>query len=291
MSESLSRAVEGPRPGLVCHRGFGRGSVAENTVAAVRAAALSHADIVEVDVIRSLDGEFFLFHDGQEERHFGLVSPIGVPTAAAQPAVAPPASRRLFELTTAEIESLSYRWQLEGGARVERLTDVLEQCPDIHLQIDRSWPWWPDLFPVLRASGRADSLHLKAPADEAVLQALEAEGGDLQFAAIVFTEEDIARVGSYDINLVGYEIVAETLDGPLVAPGRIAELKSEGRFVQLNALTLPEGQILFGGLDDHVSITRGPEHGWGKILEFGPSLLQTDWPHLLWEYMAALDGR
>lgn len=271
MSESLRRITTGEHPGLLCHRGFGRGSVAENTAAAVRAAAMSHADIVEVDVIRSSDGEFFLFHDGQEPRHFDDGAPVS--------------GRRLFELTAEEIGTLSYQWQLEGLARVERLEDVLTALPDIPLQIDRSWRWWPELFPVLRSSGRLDTLHLKSPVNAEALRALEAEGPDLQFAAIISSLEEIEQVKGYDINLVGYELLAESLDAELADRELIERLKAEGRYVQLNALTLPEGQILFAGLDDHLSITEGPDAGWGRILDFAPSLLQTDWPHLVWEYM------
>jgi glycerophosphoryl diester phosphodiesterase len=271
MSPALRELVSGPYPALLCHRGFGRGSVPENTAAAVRASVLSHADIVELDVVRSTDGEFFLFHDGQEARHFGDA--------------APAAGARLFTLSSEEIGRLRYGWHREHGSGVERLTDILEQFPDVHLQLDRSWRWWPELFPVLRASDRVDTLHLKAPVREEPLRALQEHGPDLPFMAIVTSLAELDRVRSSGINLVGYELLAPRADHELADVALIRGLKAEGRFVQLNALTLPEDQVLFAGYDDHVSITVDPDLGWGRLLEYEPSILQTDWPHLVWNYL------
>ena len=57
---------------VVAHRGTAVGSIAENTRAAALAALASGADVVEIDVATSADGEFFAFHDGAERRLLGI---------------------------------------------------------------------------------------------------------------------------------------------------------------------------------------------------------------------------
>ena len=51
---------------IAAHRGTPRGDIRENTLNSVLATKQVNADIAEIDVIRSTDGEYFAFHDGTE---------------------------------------------------------------------------------------------------------------------------------------------------------------------------------------------------------------------------------
>ncbi|MFC7645904.1 glycerophosphodiester phosphodiesterase family protein [Streptosporangium lutulentum] len=55
-----ARLVE-RRPLVAVHRGTGLGDVPENTWQAVEAALRQGADMVEIDVVESADGDFFSF--------------------------------------------------------------------------------------------------------------------------------------------------------------------------------------------------------------------------------------
>ena len=43
---------------------------------------------------------------------------------------------------------------------------------------------------------------------------------------------------------------------------------------------------LYGGLDDDISILDDPAKGWGKLMDKGIEIIQTDWPALLYDYRA-----
>src|SRR5690606_35073124 len=133
------------------HRGTAGGAVTENTADAAHAAFLSGAEIVEIDVISSSDGEYFVFHTGTESRN------LGTDTA-------------LEALSAAEISRLEYRARGRGGRPqgVERLDEFLFRFRGVDrmFNIDRSWHLWPRLLDALRESGMADRLLLKSPADE-----------------------------------------------------------------------------------------------------------------------------
>ena len=43
---------------------------------------------------------------------------------------------------------------------------------------------------------------------------------------------------------------------------------------------------LYGGLNDDVSIIERPDKGWGKLMDKGIEIIQTDWPALLYDYRA-----
>ena len=255
---------------VVAHRGCGHGSIADNTALAVKAAMLSGADVVELDVSASRDGEFFCFHDGYEPEVLGLQS-------------------NLQTLTAAEIDQASYLWVDRPGrrARVERLLPLLQSFrgSGVLFNLDRSWWRWPQLLRALRGLRMTDQLILKSPAwEEAALARLREFGVKFPFIPICATPEDVYRtVGDPDLNTVGVELITTTQDHPWFNPQVIKEFHDLGVFCFVNAETLTTGIPLFGGMDDELAIDQGPESVYGALLDLGIDAIQTDWPWLVRE--------
>lgn len=255
-------------PLVIAHRGTTLGSVPDNTVRAAIAALRSGADVVEVDVIRSIDGEFYLFHNGYEGKHFA-------------------GAEDLRTLTAAEIDALSYCWQGERGTvRPTRLLDLLHALPDAWLNIDRSWSYWPELLDLLTAAGAARRVLLKSPPEPGALAALAAHPTPFLYYPIVRTPEQFAEVRSVPgLHLVGAEVLAAAPEDPYADPEEVAALAAEFPLVQVNALNLENGARLYLGHDDETALFEGPEAGWGPLVRSGATAIQTDWPHLLCEHL------
>ena len=106
---------------------------------------------------------------------------------------------------------------------------------------------------------------------------------------LVIHVDDIAEaVLEYkNLNLVGVELIAVTPEDPLFADEAIEYIHSKGLFCWVNSLTLtdisPEA-ALYAGLDDDISILEGPAAGWGKLMDKGIDVIQTDWPDLIRQY-------
>ncbi|MDO5676471.1 MAG: glycerophosphodiester phosphodiesterase family protein [Propionibacteriaceae bacterium] len=261
----LASLLERRGPLVVVHRGSAKGSVAENTVKAVRAALAQGGDIMELDVVASTDGEFFLFHDGYEPLHFGV-------------------GQRLTELAAAEIEALNYRWcdARPGAYPVERLAAVLDGFPDEVFALDRSWRWWPSLLDVLAARQTPGRFLLKSFMDETSLRHLAEYPVKFPFLPIVSTPEHVERVlGDPELNTVVLELIADSPEHTFCDDGYLRELRSRNVLLLGNALTLASGPPLYAGHDDDISITVGPEAGWGVLMDKGFDLIQTDWPALV----------
>ena len=80
---------------------------------------------LEVDIIRSMDGKFYLFHDGNEKRLLGQ-------------------ERNIKTMDSNEIDSLSYRNNIGHVVdfKVEKLEDVLNTFKGgLLLNLDRSWKY------------------------------------------------------------------------------------------------------------------------------------------------------
>lgn len=68
--DTLHRLAEAPTTLVLAHRGFSDGGV-ENTLSGLDAAATAGADLVEMDVMQTADGQFVAMHDAQLSRLAG----------------------------------------------------------------------------------------------------------------------------------------------------------------------------------------------------------------------------
>ncbi|MFJ7732618.1 glycerophosphoryl diester phosphodiesterase membrane domain-containing protein [Lysinibacillus sp. NPDC097231] len=59
---SLEKSVYAPDTKIIAHRGYTEGNV-ENTISGLVSAASSGADLIEIDIQQTADGEFVVFHD------------------------------------------------------------------------------------------------------------------------------------------------------------------------------------------------------------------------------------
>ena len=56
---------------VTAHRGVWGGNIPCNTLDAFEVALVQGADMIELDVAHSADGELFVFHPGMEKAHLG----------------------------------------------------------------------------------------------------------------------------------------------------------------------------------------------------------------------------
>ena len=263
INDALARRLGTKRPLIAVHRGTGLGLVPENTVGAVRGAVLHGADIVEIDIARSSDGQFFVFHEGYELRHFGITA-------------------RISQLTATDVHNLRYSWK--GGARgrvevaVTRLQDMLAVTPDVVLNIDRSWGYWPDVFPVLAEGAPADRLLIKCPRDADAIAQLAAYPVAFPTMLRVKSINDLDWALTVDqVNVVGIELIVPDRTSGLADPEIIPRIRDAGLLAWVNAITLGSGPEYLGW-DDNVSVLEGADAGWSKLLSIGADVVQTDWP-------------
>lgn len=268
----LASRAEAVSPLIVAHRGTGLGSIPENTSGAAIAAVRQGADIVEIDTIRSTDGEYFVFHDGYERMHFDL-------------------RRSILELDAAELRELRYHWFSLGVGRraLTPLADLLRDCHDIVFNVDRSWRYWPDVFRVLDENADPGCIALKCPPEAQYLDALAAHDVPYPLIPRVTDAGQVSAVlDRDDLNVVGLELIAPDERSPFCDPAYLAELRSRGLLVFVNALSFGPELVQFAGWDDETSVLGDPDAGWGRLIALGADIVQTDWPDLLRDYR---DGR
>lgn len=264
---------------IAAHRGSWGGNIAQNTVGAYKAALQMGADIVETDVNATTDGVLYSFHDGNEQRVFGV-------------------EKSIRQMDSKEVESyhpINTCNELTA-ARINRLTEVLDFFSHGELlNIDRAWNIIPQLLEVLdRYPNAKYQVVIKAPLKaKAAYEYLNAHPVKYMFMPICYSFEDVEAALSYsDLNVVGCEIIAFDEQMELFSDESIQRIHDRNMFVWVNAVTLGDVGVrpLYAKLDDDVSVLEDPSLGWGKLFEKKIDVMQTDWPALLYQYRRKILG-
>ena len=266
----LNRLVEAHRPLVVSHGGVSTSTVPSNTTLAARAALLSGADIIKIDVSSSVDHVFFAFHDGFENEFLGV-------------------DRNIQTMTAGEIGELSYHWKDRPlrRSRVERLTALLGEFRGrpFMFALDRSWWRWPTLLRVLDGLGMAEQVLLKVPAWETqALEKLRQHRTKYPVLAICYTLDEVRALPIHDdeINLVGVELIAHDDDSPWFDASVMEQLRRDHLLTWVNSETLTTGIPLFAGNDDEKAVAESPSAAWSRLFDLGVDAVQTELPWLLY---------
>lgn len=255
---------------VVSHRGFWGGNVIENSIESMQLAYKAGADIVECDVCRTVDGDYYVFHDGAEPKLYGV-------------------QKRFFDWTTEEVEHthLKNTLSVDSGKTAVPLQAYLDAVPAGHLiNVDRSWVHWEQgLLEILTASGLSQQMLLKAPTVDTYLKILDAFADPIPFMPILSTWEELDLLDKYPhLNIVGVEIIADTTEDPGYDPHFIERIHDHGWFTFANAEVLSGSRKLFGGHDDDLAVRQGWDASWGVLVDMGIDAIQTDWPNFLAQY-------
>lgn len=261
--EYASQILASGRPVLVAHRGVTSGIIPPNTAKAVKAAVISGADVAEIDVARSLDGEYFTFHDTYEPR---LITN----------------APRLTKLYADQIRRRRY-WEHDefDCGSIETFQETLSQTQGTYINVDRSYRYWKDGF-LNELAEWADPSYMLMKCrftDDEIRPFLECSV-DYPFMIVCHTVDDIiAACALDDPRLVGLEVTTTPKDPHVFDPEVIQGIKKRGLLLWLNALNLENTQPLSNRMDDDRSLFSGEffGQGWQQLRDTGADIIQTDW--------------
>ena len=262
---------------IAAHRGSWHGNIMQNTLSAMRAAVRMGADILETDTTATKDGVVYALHDGAEPVLLGL-------------------PRNAMRLNSETVEHYPMLNALGVPTRqhVERLETLLGGLTHGELiNIDRTWRAGGLVLPILDTLPHMlQQALIKAPLREKqILEQLSEHPNKYMFMPICYSLADVEAALAYDgLNMVGVELIAPTPESELFQDEAIAWIHSRGLFCFVNALVITDAdpdEELYGGLDDNLSVIQDPALGWGRLMDKGIDVIQTDWPSILRDYRAA----
>lgn len=269
-NEPIRKLIQQNKVVIAAHRGTCGGNVVQNTSLAYKNSLLHGADMIEVDAAMTTDGVFYAFHNGEEKIEYGIEQDI----------------RTLSSSEVDEMYTLNCLGQ-RTKQKAERLEEVLERFRGKCLiNIDRSWFYWDKIIEVIKKTQMQGQVLLKSGVEEELLQKLEEIGEDIMYMPIMKDIKEWDIVKKYNINVAAAELIFKDLDSPFIKPEFMKELHDLGIAPWVNAITLDDDTVLSGRLDDNNAIKNGFEENWGKLIELGFEIIQTDWPALVKGFVA-----
>ncbi len=265
---------------LICaHRGVSGGNIPCNTMAAFAAALAQGADMIELDVTKSRDGEYFVFHPGKESAHLRTRRLIGVSDAKTV---------RKFRYVNQDDDKTQF-----GVDRLDEVFDFLRgKC---YINVDKFWTDVPGISSVIRRAGVERQVVVKTSLRSEHLRAVKECAPDFMFMPIVRDRDEITdELRRQGVNCIGAEILFEKDSAPVASDEYIADMHKKGMLLFVNAIVYNYKEVLAGGHNDDISAAGDPDGGWGWLIDKKFDIIQTDWCGMLQSYMerrGAASGR
>lgn len=255
---------------LCAHRGVSSANIPCNTLAAFKAALMQGADIIELDVSKSRDGKYFVFHPGMESAHLR--------------------KRKSLSLMSAKkIENLRFVNQDDcktflGINTLEEIFDFLRgKC---YINVDKFWTDIPGITECIRRCGVEKQVIVKTPVKDRYIEQIKKYAPDFMFIPMIKNEDTVSeKLLASGINYVGAEVLFADESAPVASSEYIEKMHSLGLMLYVNAIVYNSRDVLSAGHSDDNAIIKSPDFGWGWLIDRGFDIIQTDWCGMLKNYM------
>lgn len=280
-AERILRELRDPQSNYVAvisHRGDWR-NYPENSLEAFDSAIRMGVDVVEMDVHRTADGVLVICHDKTINRTTsgkGKISEITYDSI-----------RRCCLRTGHNIKMPKYH--------MPTLAEALDLCRDrVMINIDKGYDYYDQILPMLVERGMTEQVIIKGKKSPAAVERkLAAHKERMIYMPIInyfssrWESQHSKLFNNYltsDLRPLAYEICWDgTIDGVEEVFDRV--LKSGAR-LWINTLWDPLCGGEQNGLEDDRA-AKDPDAIYGKVLSFGASMIQSDRPAMLIEYLTA----
>ena len=267
---------------IACHRaGYlnkdGKSGLPENSVPAIRASIEAGAEILEIDLAMTSDGQLVLMHNKTMDR---TTTGKGLPS----------------DHTLAELKELFLR-DPEGKTTSERIPTFKETMELVKgramVNLDKlditNRTKMDATMQVLRETGTVDHAILKGSASsKAVKKALSRFPEPLQYMPIVANTSPEKVIAILDeLKPEAIEVVFKDSASPMLSPEVLAAAKRNDTRIWINSLWAS----LNGGHHDALAVSGNPDGTWGWILGKGATIIQTDQRDPLLDYLESQGKR
>ncbi len=256
-------------PLLVAHRGVCGANIPCNSIAAYKIALSQGADVVEIDVSKSKDGKFYVFHPGME--HVFLKS------------------KPLWELDSSEIDELYLLNQdsVPTSYKVPTLEEVLLLLKDkVYINVDKFWTDVEGIARVIRECGVEKQVIVKTYVDDKALEAVTKYAPDFMFMPLVWHKDDVTdKLLANGVNVIGAEALFPNESDDCASDEYIKKMHNKGLLVWSNSIIYNEKDVISAHHTDDISLTDNPDKGWGWLINKGFDFIQTDWLLMVKSYI------
>ena len=260
---------------VVSHRGDWR-NWPENSIDAIESVIAMGVDVMEMDLKLTKDSVLVLCHDKTIDR-----------TTSGK--------GRVCDITYDSIRRCKLRRAhnvVTDDLRMPTLREALEVCKDrIVVNIDQGYEYYDLALAITEELGVTDQVLIKGKRPVETVSAKFAEyGHNMMYMPIIDIlkpqgRELFEEYASKGVVPLAYEVCWDDYTPQVEACMR--QVVASGSKLWVNSLW----DSLCGGLSDDKAFTESPDEVYGRLLDMGASIIQTDRPELLIRYLEAQGRR
>ena len=260
-------------PFLVAHRGVCGANIPCNTMAAYKIAVDQGADVVEIDVAKSKDGKFYVFHPGMEPAFIRI-------------------NKYLSDMTSEEIDNLYLVNQddVKTSYKIPTLNEVLLFLKDkVYINVDKFWTDVEGISNEIRKAGVEKQVIVKSYVDDKTIDVVKKYASDFMFMAMIWRNDNvIEKILDSGINLIGAEVLFEEDTDEVISEKYITSMHKRNLLIWVNSIIYDEKAVISAHHTDDISLTDSEDKGWGWIIRKNVDFIQTDWLLSLQNYLKSL---
>ena len=255
---------------VVCHRGDWR-NFPENSIPAIESVIEMGADVVELDIQLTKDSVLVLMHDGTIDR-------------------CTTGKGRVADLTYEELQKFymktAHGTRCSLDLKVPTLREALEVCKDrIVINIDKGYNHYGLVLALAEEMGMTEQILIKGSSSLAsIREKMAANKQNLLYMPIITptNAKSMALFEEYiadDEPQLTYEICWGEYTPEVEST--MQRLIADGSKLWVNSLW----NSLCGGLSDDVAWVTSADEVYGKLVDMGATMIQTDRPEYLLKYL------
>ena len=267
--DSLLSCLHNPKSDyvfVIAHRADWRGAP-ENSIQAIENSIRMGVDMVEIDIQRTADGQFVLMHDPTLDR---------MSTGKG----------RIADYKLEQIRQ--FRLRSGNAVKTRRAIPTLEEallaCRDrVLVNIDKGGDYIREILPIIQRTGTERQVIIKG---KYALDRVKADYGDskgMLYMPIVdmYDSTAVERGAEFakKMHPVAFELCFKTEQE--LAPTFVNIVLKSGSRVWINTLW----DTLCAGHDDENALIEGMDKHWGWVLDHHATMIQTDRPEMLINYL------
>lgn len=273
--DSLLNCLHNPKSNyvfVIAHRADWRGAP-ENSIQGIENSIRMGVDMVEIDIQRTADGQFVLMHDATLNR-----------TSTGK--------GRVSDYTLDQIRQFSLRSgnSIKTRRAIPTLEEALLACRGrVLVNIDKGGDYIREILPVIQRTGTERQVIIKG---KYALDRVKADYGDskgMLYMPIVDMYDSAAVAHGVEfakkMRPVAFELCFKTEQQ--LDPAFVKLVRESGSRVWINTLW----DTLCAGHDDENALVEGFDKHWGWVLDHHASMIQTDRPEMLINYLKQLGRR
>ena len=267
--DSLLSCLHNPKSDyvfVIAHRADWRGAP-ENSIQAIENSIRMGVDMVEIDIQRTADGQFVLMHDPTLDR---------MSTGKG----------RIADYTLDQIRQ--FRLRSGNAVKTRRAIPTLEEAlmacrGRVLVNIDKGGDYIREILPIIQRTGTERQVIIKG---KYALDRVKADYGDskgMLYMPIVdmYDSTAVERGAEFakKMHPVAFELCFKTEQE--LAPTFVNIVLKSGSRVWINTLW----DTLCAGHDDENALIEGMDKHWGWVLDHHATMIQTDRPEMLINYL------